>query len=98
MMDDDDAVARQPNVKLQSVGALGETAIKRRDGIFRRQRATAAMSKYQWPRAREECASSPLRIKSAHGGPNSDARRAPTTRDAASAGQAGESGQPGPEA
>ena len=45
VMHDHDAVAREPDVELEAVGAEGEPVLERRQRIFRRQRAAASMRK-----------------------------------------------------
>ena len=54
MTDYDDAVGRQMHIQLESIGTCGVAAIKRRDGVFRPERAPAAMRKHQRPSGRQE--------------------------------------------
>lgn len=54
VVDDDDAVAREAGVELQTVGATRQPRVERGDCVFRRERAPAAVGEDQRPSADEE--------------------------------------------
>src|SRR5438477_449724 len=54
VVNDDDAIGREVDVKLQTLGAEGQAAVEGRDGILRRERAPASMGEYLRPVSAED--------------------------------------------
>jgi hypothetical protein len=74
-VDDDDAVGREVDVKLETLGAHGEAVVERRERILGRERAAASMREYLRParvkeRMRQRRGSLHPEIESVHGCPN----------------------------
>ena len=54
VVDDDDAIAREVNVELQTLGAERQAAVEGRDRILRREHAPASMREHLRPATAEE--------------------------------------------